>query len=99
MPLVPSVVLPVADAMSWDVPAGQHKVLVFLQKEDPQEKKMFNAAAIVAFARTHRWDDMRVLQGCNIDPSILRPGNWLRDLREEVGRRPGWALEHVRFVQ
>jgi hypothetical protein len=100
MPLIPSVVLPVGDSMSWDVPPDSHDVVVFLQGTDAKTDKNFNAAAVIAFARTHNFESLRVLTGCTYHDEMLRSGTWLEELRQAVANQQGrWALEHVCFVK
>lgn len=97
MPVVPSVVLPVADALSWDVSPGDHEVVVNLNKDDDFLKtdEQFNAAAVVAFARTRSLNDVRVLQGSSWHGGMLRCGGWLAKLRRSVAAQQGWHLHHV----
>ena len=97
MPLVLSVVLPVVDALSWDVAPGAHQVVVNLEKHDRDLDKVdkFNAAAVVAFARTRSIEDLRLLHGCVCDADMLRSGEWLLALRRRMAQRGDWKLRHV----
>lgn len=94
---MPSVVLPVADALSWDAAPGAHQVVVNLQKQDRflNSDEKFNAAAVVAFARTRSLEDVRLLRGCSFDGAMLRSGHWLSRLRERVAQEEEWKLRHV----
>jgi hypothetical protein len=99
MPLVPSVVLPVGDSMSWDVPPQQHDVVVYLQKDDSKNDEEFNAAAVIAFVRTHMFESVKILPGCSFHKEMLRSGTWLEELRKGVAKTQNrWAMEHVCFA-
>ena len=97
MPLVPAVVLPVHDALSWDVTPDSHKVVVNLQKHDRylDSLEKFDAAAVVAFARTRSVDDVS-LESSSLDGSMLRSDKWLTRLRDDVALHDRWKLRHVR---
>ena len=96
VPLVPSVVLPVVDALSCDVPGGIHKVVVYLERQDRALRpQMLNAAAIVAFARTRHMEEMTVASDGHFTETMLRAGDWLLRLRKVVEEKPSWALKHV----
>lgn len=96
VPLVPSVVLPVVDALSWDVPGGVHKVVVYLEKQDRALRPdLFNAAAVVAFARTRHMEEMTVAADGHFTDTMLRAGDWLSRLRKVVGEKGSWALKHA----
>ena len=78
VPLVPSVVLPVVDALSLDVPPGAHNVVVLLEHQDApmqQAEAVFNARAVVAFARTRTLDTLYIMTECVWDADMLRHGN------------------------
>ena len=100
VPLVPSVVLPVVDALSWDVSPGAHRVAVNLEMHDRHHNypDKFNAAAVVAFGRTRTLEDVCMLQGSSWHGGMLRSGDWLGHLRERVGEHSDWKLKHVYSV-